>query len=77
MLYVLIFVGVVALSFYFGWNAHCCYTFYKLSEVAKAGIEDLRAASIDECNALLPFYRGYAYALKLAGVKLGVSLDET
>ena len=78
MLYVicgLVFVGVVALSFFFGWFAHTCYTFDKLSEVIEVGAEDLADTPVDEADEILTFYKGYAYALKLAGVKLGASID--
>lgn len=78
MLYVicgLIFVGVVALSFFFGWIAHACYTFDKLNEVIEVVREDLEDMPVDEADKILTFYKGYVYAIKLAGVKLGASID--
>ena len=78
MLYVicgLVFGGVVALSFFFGWIAHTCYTFNKLTEVIEVGREDLADTPVDEAGEILTFYKGYIYALKLAGVKLGASID--
>lgn len=78
MLYVicgLVFVGSIAVSFFFGWIAHTCYTFDKLSEVIEVGREDLAGTPVDEADEILTFYKGYIYALKLAGVKLGASID--
>lgn len=79
MLYVfcgLIFAGVVALSFYLGWQAHMAYTFDKLDEIVTEGIdsmnERIEAGEVDTC---LPFYEGYCYALRLAGIRLGAIID--
>lgn len=53
------------------------YTFDKLDEIVTEGIDSMNERiEAGEAGTCLPFYEGYCYALRLAGIRLGGGIIE-